>query len=146
MYCLKDGHWTDNGDGTITTLGGAGQATSDWAYGQWKWIMGTCMNALVTQADTAGYYEGLKAQEETAYASPLLNFSFDSGPVATEASNLSAVYNEYWSMFYKGYLGDELETRYNEFVDKMYAAGLETYNAEYQRQITEFVTANNSKW
>lgn len=146
VYGLKDVHWTDNGDGTITTLGGAGQATSDWPYGQWKWIMGTCMNALVTQADTAGYYEGLKAQEATAYASPLLNFSFNADPVATEASNLSAVYGEYWPMFYKGYLGDELETRYNEFVDKMNAAGLETYNAEYQRQITEFVTANNSKW
>ena len=146
VYGIKDVHWTDNGDGTITTLGGAGQATSDWAYGQWKWIMGTCMNALVTQADTAGYYEGLKAQEATAYASPFLNFSFNSDSVATEISNLSAVNNEYNSMFYLGYLGDELETRWNEFQDKLKAAGLETYLAELQRQINEFVAANDCKW
>ena len=54
--------------------------------------------------------------------------------------------NEYNSMFYLGYLGDELETRWNEFQDKLKAAGLETYLAELQRQITEYVTANNSKW
>lgn len=146
VYGLKDVHWTDNGDGTVTTLGGAGQATSDWPYGQWKWVIGTCMNAFVTQADTAGYYEGLKAQEATAYASPFLNFSFDKTNVETELSNLNAVMNEYRPMFYLGYLGDELDAKWEEMLAKLDAAGLQTYLAEYQRQVTEYVTANNSHW
>lgn len=146
VYGIEGQHWVDNGDGTATTLCGAGQATSEWAYGQWKWTVGTCMNALITQADTAGYYEGLKAMEATAYANPFLNFRFDNSAVVTEQSNLNSVYEEYHPMMWRGYLGDDAEAKAEEFIAKLSAAGIDTYIAEYQRQIDEYVKANNCKW
>ena len=54
--------------------------------------------------------------------------------------------NEYRPMFYLGYLGDELDAKWEEMLAKLDAAGLQTYLAEYQRQVTEYVTANNSQW
>ena len=147
VYGIKDKHWTDNGDGTGTTLCGVGQATSDWTYGQWKWVVGSCMESVATQNDTVGHFEKIKELEKTAYASPLLQFAFDETPVATEAANLLSVYKEYFDgMLLKGYLGDEWEGRYEEFRAKMNAAGLENYQAEMQRQINEFVAANDCKW
>ena len=147
VYGIRDKHWTDNGDGTGTTLCGVGQATSDWAYGQYKWVVGSCMNSVVTQNDTVGHFAKLKELEKTAYASPLLRFAFDETPVAAEAANLLSVYKEYYEgMLAKGYLGDEWKTRYDEFKAKMDGAGLETYIAEMQRQLDEFVKANDCKW
>ena len=51
IYGVEGEHYTDNGDGTITTSYGS-QGTSDADYGLWKWTIGTCKNSLVTQADT----------------------------------------------------------------------------------------------
>ena len=105
------------------------------------------MNSVTTQNDTVGHFEKIKELEKTAYASPLLQFAFDETPVASEAANLLSVYKEYFDgMLLKGYLGDEWKTRYDEFEAKMSAAGLETYMAEMQRQVNEFVAANNCKW
>ncbi len=146
VYGLEGEHWTDNGDGTVTTLGGSGQATADWPYGGLKWVLGTCLNSLVTQGDTAGYYEELKEQEASAYVPPLLAFKFDNSNVQTEQAQLQAVEKEYEDMLKRGYLGNNWETKYNEFVAKLKAAGLETFMAEVQRQVTDFVQKNNSEW
>lgn len=146
VYGLEETHWKNNGDGTVTTLCGDGSPTSDWAYGAYKWTLGTCMNALTTQTDVPGYYEGLKAMEDTAYASPLLAFKFDSTNVATEKAQMDAVKAEYENALIYGYLGADWEATYNEFVSKLNQAGLETYLTELQRQISDFVAANGSKW
>ncbi len=147
VYGIRDKHWIDNGDGTGTTLGGVGAATSDSAYGQWKWVVGSCMNTIAMQGDTVGHFAKMKELEKTAYASPLLRFAFDETPVATEAANILSVHKEYMDgMMLKGYLGDEWKTYFEEYEAKMSAAGLETYIAEMQRQLDEFVKANDCKW
>lgn len=147
VYGIRDKHWTDNGDDTGTTLCGVGQANSDWAYGQYKWVVGSCMNSVTMQNETVGHFAKMKELEKTAYASPLLRFAFDETPVAAEVANLRSVFDEYYNgMLAKGYLGDEWATRYDEFKAKMDAAGLATCVAEMQRQLDEFVTVNNSKW
>ena len=84
--------------------------------------------------------------EATAYANPFLNFRFDNSAVVTEQSNLNSVYEEYHPMMWRGYLGDDAEAKAEEFIAKLSAAGIDTYIAEYQRQIDEYVKANNCKW
>jgi len=146
VYGLEGKHWTDNGDGTITTLGGDGQGSSDWDYGNWKWTLGTCMNSLVTQADTAGYYEGLREMETKAYAHPLLNFTFDNTNVATIMNQLDTVIAEYKTSLNYGYLGENWEARYNEYVAKLEEAGLNDYIAELQTQLNAYVAERNATW
>lgn len=143
VYGLEDVHWKDNGDGTVTTLCGEGQATPDWAYGTWKWIIGTDLNAFVTQTDTPGQLEKKFEREKTAYASPLLSFSFDNSSVAEIESALNAIIGEYRLPLIDGYLGADWEATYNEMLDKLNKAGIEQYQAEYQRQIHAFIKERN---
>lgn len=144
-YGLKDQHWTDNGNGTITTLGGSGAPTSDWSYGNNKWVMGTCMNSLVTQADTKGYYEELKEKEKTAWVSPFLSFTLDNTKLQTETALMQTVVKEYDEMLRRGYVGNNWEAKYNEFVEKLKAAGMDAYLAEAQRQVNQYVQEKGIK-
>ena len=148
VYGIKDEHWVDNGDGTVKWLCGDGsQGTTDWDYGNMKWTQGTCMFSLVTQADVKGYYDVLKEKEDSAWVNPLLSFKFDNTNVQTAAAQVNAVIEEYKKTLQRGTKGvDGWEAYYNEFIDKLKAAGIDDLKAEAQKQVDEYVKANNSKW
>ena len=141
IYGIEGEHYTDNGDGTITTSYGS-QGTSDADYGLWKWTIGTCKNSLVTQADTPGYYDELLAQEETAIVSPFNNFTLDTSSVQDIVAAVQAIDSEYGDMIRKGYLGDQWEATMDQWIAERKAAGVDTLIAEMQRQIDEYVEAN----
>ena len=68
--------------------------------------------------------------------SPLLGFSVDTDPISNEVSAISSVYTEYQGLVYCG-LADE--ATYQEFIDKLYANGLQVYMDEVQRQLDEWM-------
>lgn len=145
VYGLEGDHWTDNGDGSVTVLGGSSQPTSDFQYGQLVWAVGSCVNCKLTQngANDPAYYQELKDLENGAYSSPFLNFNFDKTNVETEFAALTAIVEEYEDALMKGYLGsDGWEAYYNEFIDQLYANGLETVVAEVQNQVNAYIEAN----
>jgi putative aldouronate transport system substrate-binding protein len=148
VYGIEGTHWNYSaaGDGTIETTGGLGQATGDWAYGNWKWTLGTCTHAFYTQSDIVGEYEMKKELEKTAYVNPLLGFSFNADAVQTEQINLTAIYKEYEPLLLRGYTGADWETHWNEYIAKLQQAGLPAYLAELQRQVTEYVEQNSLTW
>lgn len=116
-YGIEGTHYEWNEDHTeITVFGGAGQASADFDWGQRPWMMGTLLNAYSCAVYPANYYQELIALQEDAYTSPLLGLV---------------------------YLGKEdLEVKYQEYIDKMNAAGLHAA----QEQVTAFVTENNRTW
>ncbi len=142
IYGIPGEHYTDNGDGTITTSYGS-TGTADADYGLWKWTIGTCVNSLVTQADVAGYYDELAEAEKKAYVSPFINFSFDPTGVADVSSALQAIDNEYSQIIRKGYMGDKWEETLNKWISERKAAGVDTFIAEYQKQLDEYIKENN---
>lgn len=142
IYGIEGEHYTDNGDGTITTPYGS-QGDSEADYGLWKWTIGTCKNSLVTQADTPGYYEELQEQEKDAIVSPFNNFSFDLTPVQDICAALKAIDEEYGEMIRKGYLGDQWEATLDQWIAERKAAGVDTLIAELQSQVDAYVEANN---
>ena len=142
IYGLEGEHYTDNGDGTITTPYGS-QGNSEADYGLWKWTVGTCKNSLVTQADTAGYYDQLLEQEKDAIVSPFNNFSFDNSSVQDICAALQAIDTEYGEMIRKGYTGDKWEETLDKWIAERKAAGVDTLIAELQSQIDAYVEANN---
>lgn len=146
-FGIEGKHYVWNEDHTMmTTLGGEGQAGANWDYGARPWTLGSLMFAHSTQAYPAPYYQELKAAEETAYVEPLSKFKFDVSPVEIEIANIQAVSQEYGPMFSRGYLGADWEAKYDEFLQKLDAAGMQTYLEEFQRQVTEFVEETGVKW
>ena len=128
-------------------FGGDGQADSSFDWGQRPWMMGTLLNAYSCPVYPAPYYEELIKLQENAYTSPLLGFSFDYTDVETEYNLLSSVSKEYSDMLGRGYLGAAgVEAKYQEYVDKMYAAGLQDVIDAIQEQVTEFVAKNGRSW
>lgn len=142
IYGFEGEHYTDNGDGTITTDYGS-QGTSDSNYGLWKWTVGTCKNSLVTQADVAGYYDELQAQEKDAIISSFINFVFDDSNVTDVVASLKAIDGEYKSMIDNGYMGDEWEATLDKWISERKAAGVDRLIEELQSQINDYVAENN---
>lgn len=142
IYGFEGEHYTDNGDGTITTDYGS-QGTADSNYGLWKWTVGTCKNSLVTQADVAGYYDELQAQEKDAIISSFINFVFDDSNVTDVVASLKAIDGEYKSMIDNGYMGDEWEATLDKWISERKAAGVDRLIEELQNQIDDYVAQNN---
>lgn len=142
IYGFEGEHYTDNGDGTITTDYSA-QGTADSNYGLWKWTVGTCKNSLVTQADVAGYYDELQAQEKDAIISSFINFVFDDSNVTDVVASLKAIDGEYKSMIDNGYMGDEWEATLDKWISERKAAGVDRLIEELQNQINDYVAENN---
>ncbi len=127
--------------------GGDGQATVDFDWGQRPWYLGTLLNAYSSPSFPASYYDELQALQEEAYTSPLLGFSFDYSDVEVEYNLLTAVNKEYEDMVNLGYLGvDGIDAKYDEYVDKMYAAGLQAVIDAVQEQVNAFVTEKGRSW
>ncbi len=142
IYGIEGEHYTDNGDGTITTSYGA-EGTADADYGLIRWTIGTCMNSLVTQADTPGYYDGLAKAQETAYVNPFIEFSFDKTPVNDVCAALDAVDTVYEKLVYNCAAGADIEKALDEWIAEREAAGVDKLIEEYERQLNEFIAKNN---
>ena len=147
-YGIEGKHYEWNADHTeIKVFGGDGQASSDFDWGQRPWMMGTLLNAYSCAVYPASYYQELIELQKDAPTSPLLGFSFDYTDVETEYNLLSSIDKEYGDMLGRGYLGVAgWEAKYNEYVDKLYAAGMQDVIDAIQEQVTEFVTSRNRTW
>ena len=142
IYGIEGKHYTDNGDGTITTSYGA-EGTAEADYGLWRWTIGTCRNSLVTQADTPGYYQALAEAEKSAGKNIFANFTFDKTEVADIVSALSALRQEYEPILSKGYMGADWEASYNKFIEERKKAGIDKLIEEYNKQIQAYIAENN---
>lgn len=147
-YGIEGKHYEWNEDHTaITVFGGDGQATGDFDWGQRPWWLGTLLNAYSSPSFPAWYYEELIELQEVAYTSPLLGFSFDNSDVETEVGLLNTVNTEYGDMLNRGYLGVAgWEAKYEEYRDKLYAAGLQNVVDAVQEQLTAYITAKGLTW
>lgn len=141
VYGIEGEHWTDNGDGTITRLGGEGV---DDSYGQWNWALGNCINTLPTNVTQIDRYQRYKDAEANAIASPFAAFKFvKSSEINAIMSALSAIDSKYYSQISYGYHGDNWTKVYDEWMKERKAAGVDALVAEYQKQLDEYRTKNN---
>jgi putative aldouronate transport system substrate-binding protein len=148
VYGLEGKHYvrtTDND--TIDLLTGTGEPQSDWAYGIPAWVLGTCEDIFNTAAGTSKIYNKYKAAEQTAYAPPLLAFSFNNSDVTVEQAQIKTVVEEYEKTLNQGIKGSAgWEDYYNDFLAKLKQAGIEAYLAEVQKQVDAFVADRGVQW
>ena len=148
VYGLEGKHWDYNGDeDTITLYTGSGDPGGDWDYGNQCWTIGTCEFVFNTDFSSIATYEEYREREKTAYYNPMMNFRFNDSAVSIEEAQIQAVKEEYWNVLANGVLGvDGWRPYFEEFQSKLAAAGLDAYQAEVQRQLNEYVAANNPQW
>lgn len=143
IYGIKDVHYTDNGDGTVTVTVNGDASSSEADYGLTKWTIGTCKNALTTQDDVPGYYDACYEAEKVAKPFPFAQFKFDASNVSDIVAALDAIDMEYSDMIDRGYTGDKWEETLNKWIAERKAAGVDTLIEEYQNQIDAFVKEYN---
>ena len=103
------------------------------------WMFGNTANAMLTSVDVpAEYWEKYNEESEV---SPTLGFSFDSTPVSNEIAMCSSVVDEYLNSLVSGSV--EIESRYNEFLEKLNMAGAEKIVNEKQKQLEAWMQAKD---
>ena len=103
---------------------------TDWAYG--------CQfNALLMEGLPETAWQEQREYNNSAKASPLMGFNFDSANVQTEIANCEAISTEYLTISQYGMLDPEV--KYREYISKLDNAGADKIIAEMQRQIDEFL-------
>ncbi len=137
---LEGEHYNNISENRIETIHYAGIGNAESPYGLFKWAMGNTFNSWLTQAETDGNLEFIETEMHgNAIQSPIMGFNVDSDPIRTELAQIAAVRKEYaGSNFLPDY-----ETRYEEMVEKIKNAGLERVINEIQKQLDEWVQAND---
>lgn len=77
--------------------------------------------------------------DDNAVTTKMLGFTFDMTPVSSEFTSMEGVYKEYFVPMAYGLLN--YEENYEEAIAKLKEAGLDTYMAEFQRQFSEWYSA-----
>jgi putative aldouronate transport system substrate-binding protein len=96
------------------------------------WMFATNYLAYIDKGMPKTVWEDTKKFNAEAIPSNLIGFSFDPEPVKSEIGKTSAVFGEYSRAIE---LGVADEGKYNEFLDKLKAAGSDKIIAEMQKQI-----------
>jgi len=107
-----------------------------------KWIMGNTFHAYLNQGCADGENEiALEINESKDNAvSPLMGFRVDIKPVENEISQMTAVMKEFNATVSGGVMGTAgWQAKYDEFVNKLEAAGMSKVLAEIQRQVDAFL-------
>ena len=122
MACYPDGITADN----------VQYHTADFLYGDR--LMVTPWEGVAT--DIREQQKSLNAQMKV---SPFLGFCVDSSNVANEVTSCVAVLDRYRPALTSG-TAEDVEAAYKEFIDNLYAAGMQTIIDEYQSQLDEWLS------
>ena len=142
VYGLEGTHYEKIDDTHIKTLEYDGtQGGVDSSYAAMKWIIGNTFHAYLNQGCKEGENElALEINENPNNSvSDLMGFIPNVQSVQTQIDQITAVTNEYGGTLQSGIMESDWETTYNEYVDKMNAAGLQDILDELQGQVDAFL-------
>ncbi len=140
VYGIEGEHYTKVNDNEIQPIGYTSQPTSDSPYGQYKWAVGNTFNAYeVYMEDKSPTLKNdfIKSVNDAAAPSKLQGFTLDTDPIKMELTQVSAVVGEYKKSLNSGAAADPMKL-YEEFQQKLIAAGDDKVVEEIQRQIDEW--------
>ncbi|MDF2924887.1 MAG: hypothetical protein K0R57_3801 [Paenibacillaceae bacterium] len=132
-FGIENKHYTKTGANMIKVIDGSGYNPG------MNWVMGNVTIGYLMDGQPADTWERTKKANESAKKDILYGFKFNQEAVKAEGANLKAVENEFKKVLDTGTV--DPKTYLPQFVEKRQKAGSEKYNAEYQRQIDEFVKA-----
>ena len=126
-------HYTKDEEGKIVYAENAGWAPkADWKFGNQ-------FNAMLISGQEDDVWEQTEKMNNEAVKSKLLGFTFITEDVLREISNVSSVVDEYGKAMQMGYT--DPSEYLDEYKEKLKTAGIETIQAELQKQIDEFLAS-----
>lgn len=116
-YGLEGTHYNQVNDWSIELIDGSGYNPGiQWEYGSW-------FNAMLLDGQEEDLWDQSKEVNETALASPVLGFVYDSSNVKNETAQISALLDEYLPGLKNGLV--DPEEKIPELIEKMNAAGMD---------------------
>lgn len=145
VYGLEGVHYEVLDENNVKTLEFDGKDSgSSCSYTCWRWIVGNTFNAIPNQGTSAiqnAYIiDELHNGANTMY-SPLIGITFKTAELETQISQVKAVTGEYMQALQKGIMGADTEAYYDEYVQKVRAAGIEDILANLNVQISAYLSA-----
>ena len=142
VYGLEGTHYEKIDDTHIKTLeydGSQGGAST--TYAGIKWIIGNTFHAYLNQGCVEGENEiAMDINTDPANAtSDLMGFVAKSADVATYLEQVNSVTSEYESVLRTGAGGSDWESYYNEFIEKLDAAGHQEIVDNLQGQVDAYL-------
>lgn len=124
---------TDNGQVRVPD----GVENSGYVFNQW--LIGNNSLTYLWEGWDPNQWENLKEFNRSAVYSPALGFLFDASNVKTEVAAVNNVISEYKAGLESGSVDPKVLPN---FIDDLKKAGIDTIIAEKQRQLDEFLAAN----
>ena len=138
-FGIEGEHYEKLADGKIAPFDYSVSPTADSKYGLPDYMCGNSFNAYVLKDDPENWDEMIKLEKnDNAEKSTLLGFRSNLDPIKVESAQLQAIASEYILPLSTGAIAD-WEAQYDQFMQKLQAAGVEKVKAEVQKQIDEFV-------
>lgn len=139
-YGIEGQHYVEKGDGTIGYPDGKDETSNGYAIG--TALLSGFGNSFLLKvwegADADANEQALAAMEQAVY-SPLMGFTLDTTEIGDLYSALASIaLNEYGPALK---CGSGAEGYYEEFIEKLHAAGLQELLDEAQRQVQEWAAA-----
>ena len=135
VFGLEGEHYTKLGENRLELLPDSGYVMPSGG-----WMFGNQFNQWLQPLQGDDIWEQTREINESAPYSTAYGFSFDPTNVKTEIANCTAVYDEYYLPLLLG-LYDDTQAKYQEFLDKLEAAGSQRILEEKQRQLNEWKAA-----
>lgn len=133
--------WVEEGKRIKTLEFDGSQGGSNTSYTAWKWNTGNTFNCWKNQAvsdELNDYILNEVINGATTTTSPVMGITWDLSSVADQVAQVSAVVSEYfWTSMVT--LGKDWEARWNEYVQKMEAAGIQDIIDCAEKQYADFM-------
>lgn len=135
--------WVDRDIPRIKTLEfDSSQGGSGATYECRKWEVGNTFNCWLNQAMADGFNEWLLDNvhnAESTVTSPMMGYTWELSEIEDERAACKAVRSEYGDSLRHGIYGDEWEAKYEEYVAKLEAAGVNTILETVTEQYNSYV-------
>lgn len=134
--------WEDKANERIKTLEFSGsQGGADTTYATWKWNVGNTFNAWKNQAVPDGMNEFILDEVhngKSTVISKMMGYTWDLSGVQDQINNIRTVVDEYDSALKNGIYGADWEAKYNEYAQKLKAAGVDTVLETVTKQYNDY--------
>ncbi|MFS0722411.1 ABC transporter substrate-binding protein [Paenibacillus sp. 1P07SE] len=135
VHGIEDKHYTKVGENRIEQIADSGYGTSSLF-----WVIGNQLINYLKPGQPDDLYTNWETFNNEAKRFPLMGFVFDETNVKNEITQMTAVITEYKSIF-TGAVKDPVKLL-DERNSRLKAAGIETVQAEIQKQVNAWRAAN----
>lgn len=139
LFCwgIEGTDYKKNEDGTVTEIKNSGYDN----VGPDAWRYGNQFNSFIAEGQSADVWEETKAMNDSAAKSPAMGFVPKTDSIMTEIANITNVNSEYKAKMEFGTA--PREEYWDEYMQKLKAAGIDKVRDEIQKQYDEFLNSKN---